>query len=185
MLPREVNEAMSPDSGTHRVLLPDGGEQWALWRCAGLRAAGFAISDVLRLASPQAAAAADRLRAAEDEAERRRNEAVEVVSREIEGVERSAPDGLVKAIRKLRKGTLPASADLPAAARAAVERFAAAGAEARRAAESYLALFSAERQRLSGELRAVACDGRFREAVLLAEPARAQGRDRPAAAARG
>jgi hypothetical protein len=131
-----------------------------------LRGAGFPISGVLRLAAPQAAAAADRLRAAEDLAEQRRQEAVQVMSAEIGRAERSALDGLVKAIHKVKKGRLPAAADLPAVARAAVEGYAVASEEARRLADEYLAAFTTEHERLSSELRDVARDGRFREAVL-------------------
>ena len=155
-----------PGAGSHLVSLPDGSEQWALWRCVGLRGAGFPIAAVLRLAAPLAAAAAGRLHAAEQEAAERHEAAVQAVSEEIERAERTALVGLVKAIQRLKKGKPVASTGLPAAARTAVERSAAAGEEVRRATEEYLDVFAAEKERLSGELREVARDGRFREAVL-------------------
>jgi len=161
-----VNEPPAFDPEAHRISLPDGGDRWALWRCVCLRGAGFPVTDVLRLASPAAAAAADRLRAAEDEAERCRNTAREALSREIARAERSALDGLVKAIQQLKKEKPPAASGLPSAARDAVERYAAAGEELRRLTAEYLACFSAEAERLSGELLEVARGGRFREAVL-------------------
>ena len=42
--------------------------EWALWRSAILRGAGFPSTDVLKLTAPESAAAADRLIAAELEA---------------------------------------------------------------------------------------------------------------------
>lgn len=153
-----------PDS--HRVALTGSGVQWDLWRCACLRGAGFPIAAVLRLASPRAAAAADQLRAAEDAAAERRGAARAALGGEIDRAPRDALDGLVKAVRQLKKGKLPAVAGLPAAARAAVERCAAADDELRRAAEEYLACFAAETERLSGELQEVAGGGRFREALV-------------------
>jgi len=48
-------------------LLPLPGEEWALWRCSGLRGAGFSASGVLRLSVPDCTAAADRLLDAEGE----------------------------------------------------------------------------------------------------------------------
>lgn len=150
----------------HRVVLPDGSGQWALWRCICVRGAGFAVAGVLRLASSLAATMADRVNAAEDEAERRRLEAVEVVSREIKSAERNALHRLIKVIQKLKKGKLPDSAGLAPAVQTAVEGYAAADEKAHRIREEYLAAFSAEEKRLSGELRSIARDGRFREAVL-------------------
>src|SRR5205807_4004556 len=99
------------ETAEHRVLLPDGSGEWSLWRCACLRGAGFPVSDLERLAAAPAAAAADRLAAAEDEAERRRGaavEAVEAAGAEVRRGERQGVALLVKAIQKLKKGKLPA-----------------------------------------------------------------------------
>jgi hypothetical protein len=154
------------ETAEHRVLLPDGSGEWSLWRCACLRGAGFPVSDLERLAATPAAAAADRLAAAEDDAERRRAEALAAAGDELRRGERQGLALLVKAIRKLKKGKLPAADALPAAVREAVERCAAADAEVGRLAEEYAARFTAAAERLARELRAIARDGRFREAVL-------------------
>lgn len=159
---------LPPPPDSHRVPLPGG--DWALWRRICVRGSGFPVSGVLRLAAPLAAAAADRLNAAEDEAERLRLAAVEGVSREMKSADRSAFKGLLKAIQKLNKGKLPAvaglPAPLPAEIEAAVAAFGAAQETVQRLRDEYLAAFSAEERRLSGELREVAREGRFREAVL-------------------
>ncbi len=159
-----------PDASAHRVALPGSGGQWAVWRRLCVRGAGFPVAGVLRLASPLAAAAADRLNAAEAEAERRRLAAVEAVGAAMEGVLESAGrdafKGLLKAIQKLNKGKVPPGDGLPAAAAAAVAAYGAASGEAGRLQEEYLAVAAAEERRLAGELRAVAREPRFREAVL-------------------
>jgi len=48
-----------------------GASQWGMWRGVGLRAAGFSVEGVGRLAAQEAAAAAERVMAAEGEAEAR------------------------------------------------------------------------------------------------------------------
>jgi hypothetical protein len=167
--PGTVIEPLTRDPGgseSHRVALPGGDGAWDLWRCACLRGAGFPIATVLRLASPRAAAAAGHLHAAEDAAAERRGAARQALGSEIERAPRGSRDALVKAVQQLKKGRLPAVAGLPAAARAAVERCAAADDDLRRAAEDYLACFVAEAERLSGELHEVAGGGRFREALV-------------------
>lgn len=161
-----MNEPLRDDPEPHRVLLPDPSQEWALWRCVCVRGSGFPFSGVMRLAAPVAAGAADRLNAAEDEAERLREDAVQAVGRELKTAERSAVKGLIKAIQKLKKGKVPEAAGLPAEVRIAVELYAAADEKARGIREEYLAAFAAEEDRLSGELRDVARDRRFREAVL-------------------
>ena len=54
----------SPD---HLIELPGG--EWRVWRCAGLRGAGFPVEGVLRLGAAEAAQRADELIEAEEEAE--------------------------------------------------------------------------------------------------------------------
>lgn len=155
-----------PRTESHRVLLADGTDQWALWRCVCVRGTGFPVSGVLRLAAPLAATVADRLNAAQDEAEQRRLEAIEAVSQEIKAAERIALNGLIKAIQKLKKRKVPVTVGLPDAVRAPVESYAAADKRALQIQEEYIAAFAAEETRLSGELREIARDGRFREAIL-------------------
>jgi hypothetical protein len=158
--------APAGDPAAHRVDLPDGTGEWAVWRCACVRGAGFAVADVLRLGSPPVASAADRLRAAEDAAEQRRKAAAEALSAEIARAERSALDGLIKALQQIKKGKLADVSRLPAGAQSAVARWAAAEEERRRLDAEYLARFAAEEERRSGELQGVARDARFREAIL-------------------
>jgi len=53
----------------HLEKLPGGKNRWALWKCVGLRGAGFAATNVLRLGSEDSGRAADELFAAEANAE--------------------------------------------------------------------------------------------------------------------
>ena len=89
----------------HLVKLP--GTHWALWRWIGLRGAGFPANEVLKLAAPECADAADALLEAEAESEDARTLAVEGVKQEVlqaAGDERAA---LEKALRRLKKDKLP------------------------------------------------------------------------------
>jgi lantibiotic biosynthesis dehydratase-like protein len=65
----------------HLVSLKD--DEWALWRWACLRSAGFPADEMLKLASADCAAAADELLTAEEQARLRRREAVELVLQEL------------------------------------------------------------------------------------------------------
>src|SRR5205085_3384388 len=67
----------------HLLPLP-GSAEWALWRCAALRGAGFPAARVLRLTATAAAAAADELLAAETEAEQARADALEVLGQALD-----------------------------------------------------------------------------------------------------
>ncbi len=159
--------AGAPAAADHRVPLP-GEPGWALWRTVCLRAAGFPAVEALRLADLAAAAAADRLAAATEEAERAQAAAVAALGGEIGVAPREQVDGLVKAIHKLKRGRPLPAAGLAgaAAARAAIEAWNGAAARAAEAREGYAAEFAAAAERLDRELRAVAGEARFREAVL-------------------
>lgn len=74
---------------------------------------------------------------------------------------------LQKLRKELKKGRSPGVAGLPDSVAEAVARCAAAEDQLRQAAEQYLARFSAEAERLSGELDDVARGERFREAFPL------------------
>src|SRR5262245_7731597 len=87
-------------------LLPLLGEttgRWALWRTFAVRGAGFPAAGVLPLAEAGCAAAADRLAAAEDAAERRREAALEALRGELAGSGKDRLDPLVKTIRRLKR----------------------------------------------------------------------------------
>src|SRR5688500_9662015 len=98
-----VRESQLPK---HLHRLPGG--PWAVWRWVALRGAGFPATQVLNLASPECAAAADQLLQFEEEARRSKDVALERVNTVLDTLrstsdwdadERRAP--LLKALRQL------------------------------------------------------------------------------------
>jgi hypothetical protein len=151
----------------HLVPLP--GEttpRWALWRTACVRAAGFPAADVLRIADAECAAAADRLSAAEAEAETLRQTALEAVRSELEASGKDRLDLLVKTIRKVKRSQPPKTEGLAAATAAAIDAWQAAAARAAAEKASYQAAYAAAEERNDRELREVAAGELFREAVV-------------------
>ena len=62
----------------HLLRLPGG--PWAVWRWVALRGAGFPAAQVLKLASPECAAAADHLLQFEEEARETKHAALECIN---------------------------------------------------------------------------------------------------------
>ncbi len=163
----------------HLAALPGGA--WALWRTAVLRGAGFPACQVLRLAAPAAAAAADRVLRLEEELESRREAALAVVNAALDELrrdglwedrERRRPLG--KAMQSLTSGRLPR--ECPAASCAAAFAALAAAAGDLAAARAALAMVvPAEAARVALEIADVAREGRFREAVLWQNRAAVEG----------
>src|SRR5437868_1012694 len=89
----------------HLIVLP--AERWALWRCVGLRGAGFPVTGVLKLAASECARIADDLIRAEDKAEQAWEAALKALSREIVEAEPGRLDSLLRAMRQLKKGQPP------------------------------------------------------------------------------
>ncbi len=158
----------------HLVGLPGWETEWALWRWAGLRGAGFAAAGVLGLAAEGGARAADELLEAEAEAElawERALDAVNVALEALPWVDGRCEDPrvrpLVKAMRLLRKGKQPPPSLLEegtAQAEAAAD-FRRASARADDAHAEFASRFEASLEEVARALRAAAADGRFREAV--------------------
>jgi hypothetical protein len=136
------------------------GDRWSVWSLTCLRSAGFAADRVLSLASPELAAAADRLLSLDAEIEAARAETVEECRRA------GRDPKIKKALRALFNQRVPPAEGLPEAVTA---KLAVLEERTRRAAEAQAALSSlwpeAER-RLTQALRERVSDPRFREAIL-------------------
>lgn len=151
----------------HLIPLPDESTgRWALWRTLALRGAGFPATGVEKIADGECARAADRLRAVEDEGETLREAALAAVRRELEGAGKERLDGLIKVVRKLKRGQVAPTAGLSAEAAAAVEVWNAAAGRIEGERESYRAAHAAAAERVERALREVAADERFREAIV-------------------
>jgi hypothetical protein len=151
----------------HLVRLPDESYgRWALWRTICVRAAGFPAEGVLRIADAECAAAADRLSAVEAEAERLREAALEALRGELAGAGKDRLDGIIKAIRRVKRSQPPATAGLAEATSAAIDSWREAAGRAEAEKSRYQEAYAAAEERLEGALREAARDPRFREAVV-------------------
>jgi Lantibiotic dehydratase, N terminus len=151
-------------------LLPLPGGDWALWRCAAVRGAGFPSTDVLKFRSAESARAADQLIAAEDDARRLQQQAVESLRARVNAIggsqdepDRALRSSLWRAIKKLRS-------DLHAAPVIACTDDSLAAYDAARrhvdwARSNYEQTFKQEVLTLSHSIQQVVADDRFREAV--------------------
>jgi Lantibiotic dehydratase, N terminus len=151
-----------PD-GEHRIQI---GEGWSVWRSALLRGAGFPARRVLELASPELAASADRLVAAQDAEARAQATARLALEALSANLNRRASEPFTKALKKLVRGVRPemSAALMPAAAEIdAVIEHVHATAAARTALDA--ALVQAEAHEAAA-VEANANDPLFREALL-------------------
>jgi hypothetical protein len=161
---------LAAGSAEHSVALPGG--DWALWRTAVLRGAGFPAVGVLGLAAPAAAVAADRVLDGEEAAAAARAAALQAVHGALDELrnagrweDKESRRPLMKAMQALTGGKLPKEVQEPGCAAAftslgrAEEDLAAVRAELGRG-------YAAEVSRVSVEIGKVAASERFREAVI-------------------
>ena len=153
------------------IELPGG--RWALWRCIGLRGAGFPVSHVLRLSSPECGTAADRLAAAEESARGVRAFAHGEIDRALAVIHSSgewdvsqtrAP--LLRARKRLEAGKLPQSPTGDPEVDGALETFRAASEEVEAVRQDFSQAYVEAVARTSKEIRSVFDENMFREAVI-------------------
>jgi hypothetical protein len=148
----------------HLVKLP--GTDWAVWRWIALRGAGFPASEVLKLAAPECAAAADSLLEAEAELEAARVQAVDSIREELAATNARRDAPLVKVLKRLEKGKLPPAIE----GVGKIETFLktllelSSRLEAKRA--DFRVVFKSATGQLSNRILDVARANRFREAIL-------------------
>ena len=147
--------------------------QWALWRCAGLRGAGFPAEDVLKLSAPDCSAAADALLYAEETAKQAAEYALNKVNGALDALrqtsqfeDREKRDPLVKGLRTLKAGKIPSGLDLGSEVEAALDALRLARANINAEEPSYRNAHSAAVTDASREISDLVCSDRFREAVL-------------------
>lgn len=153
------------------IELPGG--RWALWRWVALRGAGFPVSHVLRLSSPECGAAADRLAAAEESARRVRAVAHGEIDRALAAIHASgewdvsqtrAP--LLRARKRLEGGKPSQSPTGDAEADRALEAFRAASEEVEAVRQDFSRAYAEAVARTSKEIRGIFDEDMFREAVI-------------------
>ncbi|HEX8136905.1 MAG TPA: lantibiotic dehydratase [Pyrinomonadaceae bacterium] len=152
-----------PERPAHLVFLPCG--EWAFWRCIGLRGAGFPAAQVLHLAAPLCASAADQLVEAEDEQERALEIAREALRREMLKAGEDARAPFQRALRQLGKGVSLKPFAVGEGAAPALNALEAARASAGHARAAYQSAFQTAASDISKVIREIASAERFREAV--------------------
>jgi Lantibiotic dehydratase, N terminus len=165
----ESNHEPSRAGAAHLLHLP--GQEWALWSWVGVRGAGFPVDNVLSLASPAAAAASDKLMAAEDAIDSNRDLALQEVNaaldelrraEEWENKERRGP--LLDALRLLKSDKAPQRIgngwNSPA-----LQALVASGEKQQTAQTQFQQAYEASLKELSETIREISGSPRFREAV--------------------
>ena len=147
----------------HLISLPGG--NWKLWRCFGVRGAGFSSEQVLRLGDSQCAGAADVLLDAEKHAELLLDEALTALRSDLEAAGAQDREPLLRAIQKLKKGKLPKPLDASGRGQERLEILRDARLQLTSHAESYRASFAAATDRVSSSIRELIAGDRFRCAV--------------------
>ena len=148
-------------------LVAQDGQPWGFWRWAVLRGTGFPTEWIARLATPQAARAADALREAEAAQAEAIAELTGALRRAIDvaGDDKPLRNALRKALDRVHRGRL--SDAPPAGLETEFQRALAAAARTDAARRVYEATFDAGTSAVSEAIAAIARDDRFRRAVLL------------------
>jgi hypothetical protein len=167
MQPQSAKTPLSEDL----IELPGG--RWALWRCMCLRGAGFPVSHVLRLSSPECGAAADRLAAAEESARSVRAFAHGEIDRALAAIHSSgewevsqtrAP--LLRARKRLEAGKVPPSPTGDPEVDGAIEAFRVASNEVEAVRQDFSRAYDEAVVHTSKEVRSIFDEDMFREAVI-------------------
>ncbi|HEU5460431.1 MAG TPA: lantibiotic dehydratase, partial [Pyrinomonadaceae bacterium] len=148
------NNAVAPQ---HLVALDRG--RWFLWRCIGLRGAGFPANLLLKLSSPPCAAAAEEYLVAEAETHRALHAALDDVRRQLEDA--ASPEDryrLTGAIQQLKKAKVPKNLSLEGLQRAK--------SRSALAHENFRKLFSDAAEDTGVALREIAELDKFQEAII-------------------
>jgi hypothetical protein len=165
---KNMTRATAEQAPEHRVALCD---EWAIWRCAGLRGAGFPATETLRLSAPEAARAADSFRQAEERAEQLGAAVLKVIDEELDALretnewDRKDKRGpLLDARRRLKAGK-PVGSLQSQRVNEAAQAFANARAIAAEAEEEYRETYHRSLLYISETIREIAAGNRFLEAV--------------------
>lgn len=168
-------EVLANDNGEtvpeHLINMPGG--PWALWRWVALRGAGFPAAEVLKLSSPECAAAADRLLQLQEEAERARERGLELVNKALDAMRSTAEwddkkkrAPLLKTMRLLKMGKLATLTGEGGEVDDAVESFRAASAQLEPALQFFQQTYQSDADQMASKVREIASNERFQEAVI-------------------
>ena len=167
----DLTTGASAPLAEHLVALP--GTHWALWRTVCVRGAGFPAADVLKLATPDCASAADRVLEAEEAVEHARAAALAAVNDRLDSLrleaqweEKGRREPLVSALHALKMGKPPHVLDgedfINIQTAALIDARAGLGVEE----EAFREAVRASAPRLTHAIREITTDPRFSEALL-------------------
>lgn len=155
----------------HLIVLP--GNSWALWKCVGLRGAGFPESEVLGLSAPACAGVANHALRMEQEKNRTLGQALKAVSDALDKLrseqawdDKARRDPLLKSIKLLRAGKLPGPINDSSTANDAIEAYRVAQAESDAALREFRQEFKKGVIHISQAIRRIALTDRFQEAII-------------------
>lgn len=156
--------ASATDVPGHLYPLQD--KEWTLWRDVALRGSGFPVTQVLELAVPECADAADELIRAEHEVERTRAEALRVLRERMDEVEKQEHRALVMLARAVKNLQFPQPVKALVTDSKEVETFSAAYTRYLALQADFQHVFQRASIQISHAIHRVACLDRFREAVV-------------------
>ena len=154
---------MTRNANDHLVPLERG---WSMWKWIALRGAGFPAALLARLGAPEAARAADRVLAAEDREAAAREQAIARLRGVAAGLTGRERRLINRALKRLDAGSLPELSTIPERAAPAVRSLIDSKQQLDRARDDLSRLHEAALALISDELRWIAGDDRFREAVV-------------------
>lgn len=154
---------------------------WMVWRCVGLRGAGFPAEEVLKLVSVEAAAAADQLLDAEEETRRVRVHVLSVLSNALNAL-KTDPErwqhehrDLLTVAQQIRKRRRPSQTNLPPDVLTVCESLEQAIARTEQMTVQFNSAFKESSARLSTVIQEISRDEYFREAVTWQNHKAVQG----------
>jgi hypothetical protein len=162
-LPQAV---IKPDAALPAHLVKLLGRHWAVWRWIALRGAGFPAREVLKLAAPECAAAADVLLEAEAELEAVRMQAVDAIRDELAATNAGRDEPLVKVLRRLEKGKLPQAIEGAGKIKAILKTLLESSSQLEAKRAEFRVVFKSATDQLSKAILDIASSNRFREAIL-------------------
>jgi len=169
-LRQDEHAAESPAALVDHLIELPGADGWALWRCACLRGAGFPAAEVLKLAAPALAAAADQLFATEETCSRAFAEALHAVGQALtalgESQDRARRKPLLEALPALKRSKLPKQSAGDASVDMTFERLRQAQRQLDEARAGYERAFVDARAQTSAVIRDIAGAPLFQEAVI-------------------
>ncbi len=152
-----------------------------VWRCIGLRGAGFPAEEVLKLVSVEAAAAADQLLDAEEETRQIRAHVLSVLSGALNEL-RTDPErrqdqhrDLIAAAQQVRKRRRPSQANLPPDVLTLCDSLEEATTRTERMKVQFHSAFQESSARLSTVIQDISRNEYFREAVTWQNHKAVQG----------